>query len=853
MTKFKFPLDDTLLCGKNKHKTQITNYKTLVLAFVIGILVLLSQLCFDICHFSLYAQDSSKEQEALFVAKKAFEDGFYEVSLELLERFLKNYPVSGQTPQVNLLMGECYFHQNKFLDALGKFNQLFSLPAAKDIQDAVVYWIAEVHFRGNNFSKAAEFYQKIIDNFPKSSYAAVSYYSLGWCLFQEHAFTQALGYFKSVEEKFPKEPYAQDASFKIIECLYNLKDYTALKDKLKNYLKIYTKDTAKIAYLYFYMAEADYYLNNFVEAAQAYSQAKTFTADEKIKALCRLGAGWTHLKLKQYKEAENNFSQVQSDNLEKINQDILLLGKAVLSQETAAFSEAKNIYTQLINTTSDPVVLIQAYLGQADVLYNMAEYKDAISVYKEALTKISDSSPPQDMVDKLHYGLAWAHLKEGEFKEAIDEFQKVAKFSEDKIIKVSALCQIGDAYQDSGDFNKAIETYDGILKNYPDNFYTDYVQYQLGLILLKMSNYEGAIIAFKTLKANFPNSKLLDDATYALGLAYFQKDDYNSSKEIFEKFQSDFKDSNLKSQAMYLLGTSLYNLGKFTEAIEVFKNISKMYSLDAELSQKCEYEIADCFYRMGNEKEAMIRFKNLRSKYPDSKLTPEVMWWLGEYYYRQNDLSLARRYFSSLIQDFSKSNLICDAYYALGISYVEESKYEEAINNFKKVIELGRSDLAGTSSIAIADIYSKQEKLDLALKTYKDTVEGYQNLAHLIYPKIGEIYYRMGNYEEAIDYYKRSLDLVPVIQMSNIQFRIAEARQAQARPQEAIEEYLKVSYLYSENNDLVVKSLLRVAAIYEDKEDFKEALNIYKKIASMDVEEAKYAKEKIDWIRTHVK
>ncbi len=179
-------------------------------------------------------------------------------------------------------------------------------------------------------------------------------------------------------------------------------------------------------------------------------------------------------------------------------------------------------------------------------------------------------------------------------------------------------------------------------------------------------------------------------------------------------------------------------------------------------------------------------------------------------------------------------------------------RYEEAISNFKKVIESGRSDLAGTSSIAIADIYMKQDKLDLALNTYKEALQDYQNLAHLIYPKIGGIYYRMADYEQAIDYYKKSLDLVPVIEMSNIQFRIAEARQAQARLNEAIEEYLKVSYLYSDN-DLAVKSLLRVAAIYENKDDLKEALNIYKKISSMDAQEAKYANERMDWIKAHVK
>ena len=809
-------------------------------------------LCFGICHFS-FAQDTNKEEEALFIAQKAFEDGFYEVSLGLLERFLVNYPSSSKIAQVNLLIGQCYFHQSKFLDALTKFEELLNQPqTVKDIQDAVLYWIAEVHFKGNNFAKAATYYLKIIDEFPKSSYIPASYYSLAWCLFQEHNYSQALDYFKIVEEKFPGESLAQDSSFKIIECLYNLKDYKSLKDKLKFYLKIYSKDTARLAYLYFYLAEADYYLNNLPEAIDGYSKVIINTSDDKIQALSKLGIGWSYLKLKQYPQAQNTFLEVKADGLEKRSLDALLLGQAILSFETNKFTEAKNIYSELLNTTLDPVVLIQAYLGEADALDNLAEYKEAKSVYQEALEKVSESIP-QEIIDKLHYGLAWVFLKEGEFKEAIDEFQKIVKNTEDKIVKASVLCQIGDAYQDSGDYNKAQEAYDQILKDYPDSFYSDYVQYQLGLTLLKVSNYNGAIMAFQSLKTNFPNSKLLDDATYSLGLAYFQMEDYNSSSEIFQKFAQEFKESNLKPQSQYLLGTSLYNLGKFTEAIEVFKDIIRMYNQDSELMQKAEYEIADCYYQIGNEKEAMDRFKILRSKYPDSRLTPEVMWWLGEYYYRHQDLNLARRYFSSLIQDFPKSNLIASCYYALGATYAEESGYQEAMNNFKEVIALGRSDLAGQAAIAIADIYIKQDKLDLALTTYKDLVQEYTNLANLIYPKMAEVYLKIGDYGQALDFYRKSQEVVPTREIGQIQFKIAGVQEAQGKYQEAIEEYLKVTYLYSENNDLAVKSLLRVAAIYEDKENFKEAVNIYKRIISMDVGEAKYAKERIDWIKMHVK
>jgi len=801
---------------------------------------------------SCFAQDS-KEEETLFVAKKAFEDGFYEVSLGLLERFLKNFPESPKAAEANLLIGECFFHQGRFLDALSKFEDLLKSPEAKSIKDACLYWIAEVHFKGNNFQKAAEYYKMIVDEIPKSSYLAAANYSLGWCLFQQQDFTAALEYFKIVEEKFPQEPQAKDAPFKIIECLYNLKNYSFLKEKTKPYLKVFAKDSARLSYLYFYLAEADFYLDNFNEAIDEYTKVLKNNSDNKMQALAKMGLSWSYLKLKQYKEAESAFFDIKQEDLDKKSLDVLLLGKAVLLAQTSRVNEAKQVYEELIRATSDPVVLLQSYLGLAEAQYSLADYAQAINAYKEALGKIQEGAIPQELLDKLYYGLAWAYLKQGEFKEAIIAFQRIAKTSDDKIVKVSAFCQIGDAYQDAGDYLKAQEAYDTILKDYPDSIYGDYVQYQLGLTLLKKSHYDGAVMSFLALRKNFPASKLLDEASYALGLAYFQKPDYNSSRDVFERFQEEFKDSSLRPQAMYLLGSSFYNLEKYSDAIGVFKNIIRFYNQDADLAQKAEYEIADCFYQMGEEKEAMNRFRALRSKYPDSSLTVEIIWWLGSYYYRHNDLALARRYFTALIQDFPKSNLVVDAYYALGSTYSEESKFAEAIENFSKAAELGKSELSGQAAVALADIYLKQEKFDTALVTYEGALKGYPNLANLIYPKMADLYYKIGNNPQALLFYRKSLDTVPIKQVPDIQLKIGEIQEASGDTSAAIEEYLKVGYLYSENNIQAVKALLRVANIYEAKENYEEALSIYKKVIASGAQEGKYAQERIDWIKANVK
>ncbi len=301
---------------------------------------------------------------------------------------------------------------------------------------------------------------------------------------------------------------------------------------------------------------------------------------------------------------------------------------------------------------------------------------------------------------------------------------------------------------------------------------------------------------------------------------------------------------------MYLLGTSLYNQGLYALAIDAFKNVARLYSQDTELAQKAEFEIADCYHQLGNEKEALARFNALRAKYPDTSLSAEIMWWLGEYYYRQNDPESAVKYFVSLIKDFPQSNLVLDAYYALGSIYGQEGKYSQAAESFSKVMESGKSDLAAQAAIALADLSARQGDLNKAIESYQNKAGEYPDLAHLIYPKIAEILYRQNKFDDSLEYYRKALNLVPLRQMADIQFKIAEVIQTQGRIKEAIEEYLKVPYLYSGNKDLEVKSLLRVAKIYEDEENSREAVKVYEKITEMDVPEAKSAKERIEALKS---
>lgn len=781
-----------------------------------SLLFSLSVVCVTVCTVFLpsrdvFCEDTRTESGAFEAGQEAFDNGSYERAMDILERFIQTYPGSSLVPPARLLIGQALFHRHKYYEALEYFEGLRDMAGFIGLQDAVLYWIAEVHFRSNNFSRAASYYREIIDRYPSSEYANPARYSLGWSLFEEGAYAKALNQFTALEDSKGAASFLQDAALKIVECLYNLKEYVSVKQRVARYLRSYGQDPLITAYLSFYLGESEYYTDNYPAAVAAYEKAAQYAPDRKMKALAQVGSLWARIKMKDFAGAESAAQQINVGDLEKPNQDILMLARAAINAGLGKQQEAEEVYMRVISQATNPLVVAQGHLGRAEALYEKGDYGAAAAGYELALSNVDERAVSGDMRDSIRQGLAWARLREGDYRAALEEFERIARDSRDEDVKVGALCQIGDAHQDSGDFIHAEEVYEQILRDYPKGNYVDYVRYRQGILLLRKGQNDGAVSAFSSLLREFPQSPLLDKTTYALGLAYFQASSYDAASDALRVFKTGFADSPVRAQALYILGVSLRNIRKYEEALDVFSTIVAGYEENSDLCLKAEYQIADCHFRGGDEKEALAMFKKLRSKYPDATLTADIIWWLGDYYYRMQKPDIARRYFTALIDDFPDSSLAVEAHYALGVSLEEESLHQEAIEHFQEVILRGKSDLAVKAVIAVAEIYAKKSR-----------------------------------FVEAAAFMSKHLDVVPEQGKADMHFRIGQQLETGRNPDAAVEEYLKAAYLYPDNKDVAVKSYFRAAQIYESIDKKPEAIVLYERIIGLNTPEAKVAQERLD-------
>ncbi len=789
-----------------------------------------------------------EEKELFFVAQSAFDDGFYDVAIRYIEDFLQKYPQSDRRVQVLLLSGQCYFFKNQYLKA---FNTFQSLAQYSEFKDAILFWLGETYLKGLDYDQAEKNYKQVIELYPDSVYAPQALYSLGWAYFDQKKYKESSEIFKKLVVKFPDHQLTEDAIYKIAECAYNQGDYFGSVELFKKYMLKFPQ-TNKAVQVDFNVAESYYYQEKYLEANLYYKKVQDASQDSSLIVASLISQGWGFLKLKDYSSSIDAFNRAEVLAQEKSGlTDDIYLGKASFYSETGDTSHALEAYEKLIELFPKSPRLLEAHLGMANVYYSLQKYSEAIREYKVVIDMGGSNGSSQEIVEKANFGLAWTYLKMGQIDQSISSFQNVLDKTKSTTVKVSALTQIGDAYQDMDQWDKAVEVYDRVLKEYPGSVYADYVQYRQGIALLKLSKIELATLAFQSLQQNFPKSKYLGDIDYYLGVAYFKKGDWAAAIKSVEAFlKNPNHPQDFIPEANYVMALCLLNLSKPDDAIKLFQKIIKLYPNNLPVIRNSEVGIAKAYHTMGQDKEAIRRFKLIIYKYQGTETEEDSLFWLGQFYFKAGDYVQAIDFYQQILTRFKESNQLGLVHYELGQAYELNKEFDKAISEYRKIPETDK-EITAKAGLSIAGIFSKELDPEKAAETYQKIINSNPEFRRDAYMKLAQVYRKSSEFEKEAHTYLDALSSpkgASVISDVQLQFSIGDAYEAMSSWEKAVEAYLKVPYLYKDEPEWGIKAYLRAARIFENNEDWGNAKTTYQKVLSYQTEESKYAQERIDWI-----
>jgi tol-pal system protein YbgF len=99
------------------------------------------------------------------------------------------------------------------------------------------------------------------------------------------------------------------------------------------------------------------------------------------------------------------------------------------------------------------------------------------------------------------------------------------------------------------------------------------------------------------------------------------------------------------------------------------------------------YNLAYNDYIKGNYDLALIGFQNYLTQFPDSSLSPDAQYWIGQVYYTRHDYEKAIRAFDLVLQKYPKSEGVAKSLLQKGLSYIELGDKAQAKAVLRRVVQ----------------------------------------------------------------------------------------------------------------------------------------------------------------------
>jgi tetratricopeptide (TPR) repeat protein len=254
----------------------------------------------------------------------------------------------------------------------------------------------------------------------------------------------------------------------------------------------------------------------------------------------------------------------------------------------------------------------------------------------------------------------------------------------------------------------------------------------------------------------------------AFGLAYRQVNNLSKGIDIYQQLLTRGKaEKDLKTQEI-----ALKNLGEMYLASFDYQNAAKAYE---ELLQFKRSPLQGGVARSQSAQLAEQFYLNQLAYIYTQALEPEN----------------AINYKNKLIENYLKENQpekIAELKISLASDYESLNLPEKASENYQAAFDLAWSlQQLATASEALsklANLYVKYEQNDYALEVYQELLKIEEKSNNLygvlrVYDKIGDIYFEQNNYSEAIQAWKKGLEIAQILQIEENYFRkkIEEAQQ----------------------------------------------------------------------------
>jgi tol-pal system protein YbgF len=353
--------------------------------------------------------------------------------------------------------------------------------------------------------------------------------------------------------------------------------------------------------------------------------------------------------------------------------------------------------------------------------YREEQFDEAINRFQMVL----DSYPSGSYRDESQYWIGWSYFRKKNYEKAIGEFERLVQQYPRSPLVPSSLLKMGDGYYNLKRYGQATNIYLHLIKEYPKSKEAPEADYGIILSLLQEKKREAFVARVESFVKRYPEHPLTDQALIQLGDFYQE----NRMNEKAEKTYRELIDLHPKGEgageAQFRIALLFKQERKWVESVEEMEKFIRQYP-KSHLHVEAHVEAGELYLSLKDFAKALEKFDWVIRYHPQHLMVKRAYLGMEEGYRSLGRIDQAVKVTRDFIEKFREDEMKYEGYLRLGLLFMSQKKFGEAISAFSVGIQ--------------------------------SPVEGVASQAHL---KLGEAHLGAGNREQAVLQFSRVIYLYP--------------------------------------------------------------------------------------------
>lgn len=772
-------------------------------------------------------------------------------------------------PEALYRVGGIALRFSDYSEALTAFARiLIEFPNSQYAGEAV-FFVGECNFFLGRYAEAERSYRTVLAAEPPPEQQETGLYRLAIILAEQGRGVEALEFCDELELRFPRGQYIDLLIRLKADMLFDLERYDQAFAAYSEALAA-TTGTEERQVIYHNMGLSAFLNGNIRRSIEPLEKALQGRSEISEQSLFRLAAALTELGSKEqavlrYEEFRKRFpaSQAREEATRML---------ASLYQDGGDLEQAEGMYTELITRYPDSPY-------QDEYLFKRGSshlQRDASAAALSDFFSLTQMWPNSPYIAESRYNIGYIYSRRGEYKRALPFFEQALKANPSSEPAGRSILAAGVCAFNAGEYSQAIQwfgknTASGAAWAGESWFYLGRTHYKLeqledaagsfaraaeilggtsqgeealfwkGLCQFRLDRLIPAKETFLMLTALYPGGRRVAESYYRAGICASQLDSYPESIDYYDKalqavgsLGAEYRDS-LNQEILYQKGFALLQSGERDRSVATYETLSREYP-NSTLASEAFFKIAEEDFRVGNFRNAEQGFLQVRKRFPASPAAGSALYWAGVSAAREGMRVSALEYLIGFLEE----NPGGDESAAGGLADVAIQEIRTVLSGISSAGTTGQS--ARSEQIIFEDFYRRVDRSPSLRKGFKDLVrfeyarfifpgrpEGSMAIlqtlrtSSLAEPLRSEVNYLIGEYYRINGELDRAYDIFTGIIATSSeqpgaasQLAIARVLEDREQKQEAAEEYLKVHFLYPDQQDLAAEGLYGAGRLYWD-------------------------------------